>query len=82
MMSDEDEENGKFKVCRQEWRSDDFNSFIEELDRRADSSNNKRPRYERVLGTPVKESPPPNAKEWMKTCSDDVILAPESPELM
>ena len=44
MKSDEEEVEGKFKVCRQEWRSQEFNHFMETLDIRATESNPKCPR--------------------------------------
>ena len=47
MMSEEEEVDGNFKVCRQEWRSDTFNNFMERLDERASNSNRHRPRCER-----------------------------------
>ena len=31
-MMSEEEVDGNFKVCRQEWRSDTFNNFMERLD--------------------------------------------------
>jgi hypothetical protein len=45
MMSDEEVVDGKFKVSRQEWRSEEFNDLMVELDDRASVSNSKpRPR--------------------------------------
>ena len=83
MMSEEEEVDGKFKVCRQEWRSDTFNDFMERLDERASTSSRKRPRCERYLGTPVKMDPPAKAKEWMVEGRATMpILAPNSPELV
>ena len=58
MMLEEEEVDGKFKVCRQEWRSDTFNDFMEQLDERASNSSCKRPRCEQYLGTPVKMDTP------------------------
>ena len=83
MMSEEEEVDGKFKVCQQEWRSDTFNDFMERLDERASNSSRKRPRCERYLGTPVKMDPPAKAKEWMVEGRATMpILAPNSPELV
>lgn len=66
MMSDEEEAGGQFKVRRQEWRSAEFNQFMEDLDDRASSSHRKsRPRITRYLGTLCKIQPPTNATEWM-----------------
>lgn len=84
MMSDEEETGGRFKV-RQEWRSAEFNNFIEELDDRASSSHGKsRPRITRYFGTPCKIQPPTNAPNWMLSTTntdDSEILAPESPNM-
>ena len=82
MMSDEDV-GGKFKVHRQEWRSEEFNVFMKKLDDRASVGNSKpRPRLLRFHGTPQKMQPPPlpNAPEWMISNADnDEVLAPNSP---
>ena len=79
----EEEVDGKFKVCRQEWRLDTFNDFMEQLDERVSNSNRKRPTYERYLGTPVKMDSPAKAKECMVEGRTTMsILAPYSPELV
>ena len=68
MMSDEEleETNGKFKVCRQYWRSTEFNELMDELDARAISSQDKaRPRMARYFGTPCKVGPSPAVSHWM-----------------
>ena len=83
MMSDEEEADGKFKVHRQEWRSEEFNEFMETLDNRAaSSSSQKRPRMERFCGTPVKSDPPTDTKNWMINTNDDsgIVLAPRTPD--
>ena len=83
MMSDEEEVEGKFKVCRQEWRSQEFNDFKEALDIRATESNPKRPRYDRYMGTPLKVGAPTEARDWMMASStSNTVLAPDTPELM
>ena len=83
MMSDEEEVEGKFKVCRQEWRSQEFNDFMEALDIRATESNPKRPRYDRYLGTPLKVGAPTEARDWMMASStSNTVLAPDTPELV
>ena len=41
MMSDEEVVDGKFKVHRQEWRSEEFNDLMEELDGRVSNSTSK-----------------------------------------
>jgi hypothetical protein len=80
MMSDEEVVDGQFKVHRQEWRSREFNSFMEELDDRASVGNSTpRPRLSRFHGTPQKLQPPPNAPEWMVSIADNEVLAPNSP---
>ena len=68
MMSDEEEVDGKFKVSRQEWRSEAFNEFMETLDNRATSSNRK---YPRIDGSPMKGDPPAEIKEWMVCSTSD-----------
>lgn len=82
MMSDEEVVDGKFKVHRQKWCSEEFNDFMEELDDRASVSSSKpRPRLSRFYGTPHKTQPPPNAPEWMISNSgDDTVLAPNTPD--
>ena len=78
MMSDEEVVDGRFKVHRQEWRSDEFNDFMEELDDRASVTNPKpRPRLSRFQGTPQKTQPPPNTPGWM--IANDEVLAQNSP---
>jgi len=56
MISDEEEFDGKFKVHRQEWHSDELNSFLQTLDTRANVSErvSGHPRKERIDGTPIK----------------------------
>jgi len=85
MMSDEEEIEGKFKVHRPEWHSDDFNDFMDALDARALAAQGKaRPRIARYSGTPCKSQPPPNTSLWMLSTTEDhdsEILAPESPDM-
>ena len=84
MMSDEEEVDRKFKVCRQEWCSKEFNAFMETLDGRVSGYNCKHPRYQRFCGTPIKSTPPSDIKDWMvgtRTNNSDV-LAPDTPELL
>ena len=52
MMSDEEEIDGKFKVSRPEWRSTEFNEFMDTLDSRASASinNSIHPRRDIFLG--------------------------------
>ena len=82
MMSDEEVMDGKFKDHHQEWRSEEFNDFMEELDGRVSMSNSKpRPRLSRFYGTPHKTEPPPNAAEWMiSNAHSGDILAPNTPD--
>ena len=86
MMSDEEEIDGKFKVHRHDWRSNDCNDFMEELDARASASNSKpRPRISRYYGTPRRAQPPTNTPEWMLEVSntdDSRVLAPNSPDCL
>ena len=83
MMSDEEDIDGKFKVHRQDWQSDEFNDFMEELDACASTSNSKlHPRISRYYGMPQKTRPPTNALEWMISISsadESEILALNSP---
>lgn len=66
MMLDEESVNGKFKVHTPEWRSAEFNTFLNDLDSRAAAINDKsHPRIQRLQGTPAKCSPPDNVDEWM-----------------
>ena len=69
MMSDEEEIDGKFKVYRQEWRSDELNDFLQTLDTRANVSErvSGHPRKERIDGTPIKCPIPPciESSSWM-----------------
>ena len=84
MMSDEEEVDGKFKVCRHEWRSEEFNAFMETLDGRVSGYNCKLPRYQQFCGTPIKSTPPSDVKDWIvgtRTNNSDV-LAPDTPELL
>ena len=85
MMSDEEDVGGKFKVHRQEWRSTEFNEFMETLDARANSSSAKScPRIERIHGTPCKKMPPTVTCDWMLSSigrEDSRILAPQSPDI-
>ena len=87
MMSDEEEVEGKFKVHRQNWRSDEFNNFMDELDARALASQDQtRPRFARYFGTPSKANAPPHATQWLthssynEDCND--IFSPNSPEIL
>lgn len=78
MMSDEEEgDGGEFAVHRPVWRSHDFNILLQELDERALSSNPKRPRYTRTIGSPRSGDPPSEAKRWMIATPDSP--APNSP---
>lgn len=80
MMSDEEDIDGQFKVHRQEWRSEEFNDLMEELDDRASVGNSKlRPRVSRYYGTPRKTKPPTSVPQWMVSNTDDGVLAPNSP---
>jgi hypothetical protein len=83
MMSDEEEVDGKFKVYRQEWRSAEFNNFMDTLDSRASSSKSVHPRMERSHGTPFKGDPPADVATWTVSNNDDsgIILAPQTPEI-
>lgn len=78
-MSDEEPIEGKFRVHRQEWRSPEFNEFMNTLDSRVKETG--RPRIERVEGTPSKVSAPRNASEWM-VAAEEETLAPQSPEIL
>ena len=79
MMSDEEEVDGKFKVCRPEWRSIEFNDFMDSLDSRASSTRSAHPRMERFYGTPSKGEPPADVASW--TVSNNDVLAPQTPEI-
>lgn len=67
MMSDEEDVGGNtFKVCGLEWRSDQLNELLKDLDSRADGGVNRaRPRKNRIVGTPQKQDAPIGVKEWM-----------------
>ena len=67
MMSDEEDVgNNTFRIHRQEWRSQEFSDFLQELNRRADAVTKKaHPRRNRIVGTPLKVSAPTTTKEWM-----------------
>lgn len=88
LMSDEESAEGQFKVHRQEWRSDEFNEWMEELDARASATQGKsRPRITRYYGTPSKVQPPANTPEWMLSATNvnpdgSNVLAAESPDLL
>ena len=70
MMSDEETlDNKNLKRRRPSWRSSEFNELMDELDQRSES-NSKHPRKNRVIGTPLKNDPPTNAKEWMLIRAD------------
>ena len=71
MMSDEEDCEGKFKIHRQEWRSSEFNSFMNILDDRAAKASSH-PRKERFNGTPLKCDQPSGVASWM-------VDSPESP---
>ena len=73
MMSDEEDVgNNTFRVHRQEWRSQEMNDFLDELDQRAESAmKSSHPRKSRVVGTPVKMSAPEQVKPWMVVRDDD-----------
>lgn len=92
MMSDEEECQGRFKVHRPVWRSSELNQLFDELDER--SLQRPRPRLERFLGTPCKDQPPPNIRDWLLSsdhpCDEDILgaeeddnetLAPNSPQI-
>ena len=89
MMSNEEETDGRFKVHRQEWRSAEFNDFMDELDDHAIASQGKpRPRITRYYGIPCKVAPPPppaDVSHWMVSFTDPEvsdILAPNSPQML
>ena len=65
MMSDEEDiDKDTFNVHHPDWRSDELNTLLDELDARAnaDPSNKAHPRKSCVQGTPLKLSPPPGAR--------------------
>ena len=64
MMSDEEDMEGKFKIHRQEWRSNEFNVLMDSLDKRAAKASSH-PRKERFYGTPLKCDEPSNVVDWM-----------------
>ena len=64
MMSDEEDSEGRFKIHRQEWRSSEFNSFMDSLDNRAAKATSH-PRKERYYGTPLKCEQPSSVVDWM-----------------
>lgn len=65
MSDEEDIGNNTFKIHRPEWRSDQLNELLGELDTRANTVINKaHPRKNRVVGTPCKTAIP-CVKDWM-----------------
>lgn len=71
MMSDEETlDSQTLKRRRPDWRSSEFNSFIDELDRRSYQTC-KHPHKARIVGTPLKCPIPSGVKEWMITDSSD-----------
>ena len=76
MMSDEETVDSKrLKRRRPIWRSPEFNSFMDVLDRRYESAA-KHPTKERICGSPLNNAAPAKAKEWMISTQDD---KPDSP---
>ena len=53
------------KRRRPEWRSQELNEFLDELDQRSYQSS-KHPRKVRLQGSPLKGPGPLKASEWMK----------------
>ena len=78
MMSDEEDIDGQFKVHHQEWRSEEFNHFMEDLDDRASAGNSKlRPRVLRYYGTPQKTQPPTSVPQLMvSNIGNGEVLSP------
>ena len=71
MMSDEETiDSQTLKRRRPDWRTESFNSFMDNLDRRSYQAS-KHPRKVRVLGTPLKCPAPLNVKEWMVDAADE-----------
>ena len=64
LMSEEEEEEGKIRRKRPSWRSEEFNSALDDIDKRADGSS-KTARKERTLGSPVRLPPPDGLLPWM-----------------
>ena len=73
MMSDEEttEDSQAFKRRRPDWRSDEFNDLMDELDQRSYSKASKHPRKARVIGSPLRCPWPENIKEWMLKPQED-----------
>jgi len=65
MMSDEESlSDGTIARRRPEWRSQELNDLIDQLDERADTSM-KNARKQRVLMSPWKVAVPNGSKPWM-----------------
>ena len=80
MMSDEETIDSKtLKRKRPEWRSVEFNSLIDEIEKRYEN-NSKHPRKERVYGSPLKCCAPASAKEWMIMIKS--VMLPSSPDIL
>ena len=80
MMSDEETVDSQtLKRRRPEWRSAEFNMFMDLLDQRSYTSS-KHPRKVRVIGSPLKCPPPLGTKEWMSTDDDRGAYEAASPD--
>lgn len=72
MSGEEDVGNNTFRVHTPEWRSDQLNTLLKDLDERADQVLNKaHPRKSRVVGTPCKVDAPSNVNIWMTRATND-----------
>ena len=76
MMSDEEDMgNNTFCLHHQEWRSQELSDFLKKLDKRADEATRKiHPCRNRVVGTPLKVTPPSITKDWMVNKEDSPPL--------
>lgn len=70
MLSDEESlSDGTIARRRPEWRSQELNDFIDQLDERADTTI-KNARKQRVLMSPWKTAIPMGCKSWMIHAED------------
>ena len=80
MISDEETVDSQtLKRCRPEWRSAEFNMFMDSLDQRSYTSS-KHPLKVCVIGSSLKRPPPLETKEWMGTDDDSGAYEAASPD--
>ena len=72
MMSDEEDSEGRFKIHRQEWRTSEFNFFMDNLDNRAAKASSH-PRKERYYGTPLKCEQLSSVVDWMVDSQESLV---------